>query len=138
MVSTELRITSQCLLAAMWDRASINNIAVRTLQVMCPDALNVGCFSNTLNNVGEHLNTPTLDEFVRSWISLLAHSVKAKIRWKELTGLPVCSYSETRWWSKWELINQIQKMFGDVQPFFISNTVLTPNTCSKLLGILYT
>ena len=97
MLSTELGITSQYLLATMQDRASVSNVAVRTLQVMYPDALDVGCFSHTLNNTGECFNTPILDEFVRSWISLFAHSAKAKIRWKELTGLPVCSYSETRW-----------------------------------------
>ena len=72
----ELGITSQYLLAVMRDRASVNNVVVRTLQVMYPDALDVGCFSHTLNNAGERFKTPILDEFVHSWISLFAHSAK--------------------------------------------------------------
>ena len=36
VLSTELGITSQYLLATMWDRASVSNVAVRTLQVMYP------------------------------------------------------------------------------------------------------
>ena len=40
-LSTELGITSQYLLATMRDRVSVNNVAVRTLQVMYPDALDV-------------------------------------------------------------------------------------------------
>ena len=136
VLSTELGITSQYLLATMRDRATVNNVAVRTLQVMYPDALDVGCFSHTLNNTGERFNTPILDEFVRSWISLFAHSAKAKIRWKELTGLPVCSYTETRWWSKCEVIDQLLKVFGDVEPFLTNNTDLAPTTRKKLLGFM--
>ena len=60
VLSTELGITSQCLLVATQDRASINNVAVRTLQVMYPDALDVGCFLHTLKNTGEHFNTSIL------------------------------------------------------------------------------
>ena len=44
VLSTELGITSQYLLATMRGRASINNVAVRTLQLMYPDALDAGCF----------------------------------------------------------------------------------------------
>ena len=73
---------------------------------------------------------------MRSRISLFAHSVKAKIRWKELTGLPVCSYSETRWWSKWEVIDQRLKVFGDVEQFLTNNTDLAPTTRNKLLGFM--
>ena len=36
---------------------------------------------------------------------------------KERTGQPIGSYSVTRWWSKWEIMNQMLVGFGDIEPF---------------------
>ena len=68
-----------------------------------PKMLNVVCFSHTLDNVGNHLVIPTLLEFGDVWIRLFRHSYKAKLLWKDLTEQRPRSYSETRWWSKWEV-----------------------------------
>ena len=68
-----------------------------------PKMLIVVCFSHTLDNVGNHLVIPTLLEFGSVWIRLFRHSYKAKLLWKDLTGQRPRSYSETRWWSKWEV-----------------------------------
>ena len=61
-LSTELGITTQYLLATMQGRASVNNVAVRTLQVMYPDALDVGCF-HTHSTIQENVLT------LQSWMS---------------------------------------------------------------------
>lgn len=37
--------------------------------------------------------------------------------WKELTGSKPKSYSETHWWSRWEVYKQLMEQFGDVQRF---------------------
>ena len=88
----------------MRDRASVNNVAVQTLKIVFPLMFNIGCFSHTLDHVGEKLKTPILDKFVSGWINIFSRSPKTKLAWKTETGLPVPSYSTTRWWSKWEVI----------------------------------
>ena len=48
--------TVRCiLLAAMRDRASVNDVAIRTLKVVYPALLDVGCFSHTLDLVRSRL-----------------------------------------------------------------------------------
>ena len=71
-LSTSLGIEYNLLIAAMRDKASVKNIAIQTLFLVYPDMLDVGCFSHTLNHVGERFNTPVLHEFSRLWIVLLS------------------------------------------------------------------
>ena len=47
------------------------------------------------------------------------------------------SYSETRWWSRWEVFHQVVQQFGDVLPFLQEQTELSPATRPKLLQILH-
>ena len=65
-------------LAAMRDRASVNDVAIRTIKVVYPALLDVGCFSHTLDLVGGKFNTPHLSEFMTAWVSLCSHSPKAQ------------------------------------------------------------
>ena len=51
------------LLAAMQDRVSANNMAVRTVAVLHPEITDIECFSHTIDHVGEHIKTPHLHEF---------------------------------------------------------------------------
>ena len=134
-LSTEYGIKHTSLLAAMRDRASVNNVAMRTLMVVYPSVLDVGCFAHTLDHVGEKFATPLLSEFITAWISLFSHSPRARFIWREQTGLSVKGYSSTRWWSKWEVIKQVLEMYGDVEVFLHTNTDLAPATHMKLLVI---
>ena len=68
------------------DRASINNVALRTLKIVYPTLLDVGCMAHTLNLVGEHFKLPNLFDFLNSWLLLFSHSTKTKFLWRELTG----------------------------------------------------
>lgn len=122
------------LLAAMRDRASVNNVAIRTLSIVYPKLLDVGCFSHTLDHVGEKLNTPVLDVFAKkAWINMFSRSPKSKLAWKMLT---VRSYSNTRWWSKWEMLKQAHDCFGDVVSFITTSDDISPANKSKLLELL--
>ena len=47
-------------LGAMKDRASVNNVALTTLKVVYPKLVDVGCYSHTINRIGERFSTPTL------------------------------------------------------------------------------
>ena len=81
----------------MCDRASSNNVAMSTVKVIYPHMLDIGCYSHTMDHVGEKFQTPTLDMFGKYWISHFAHSPPARLLWKDRTGLSVKTYSETRW-----------------------------------------
>ena len=61
-LSNQLGITSNQLVAAMRDRTSANNVAIQTLKIVYPYILDVGCFSHTIDHVGEKIKTDILDE----------------------------------------------------------------------------
>ena len=107
VLSTELGVASNLLIAAMRDRASVNSVAMRTVSIVYNKVMDVGCFSHTLDHVGEHMKTPVLDEFSKAWIGLFAHSPKSRPLWRDQTGFPPPSYSPTRWWSRFEVLHQL-------------------------------
>ena len=134
-ISTELSISPELLVAAMRDRARVNDVAMRTISVIYNNMMDVKCFSHTLDRVGDKMTTPISDDFIKGWISLFTHSPKARLAWKTQTGLSIPSYSATRWWSKFEVIQQVHNAFGDVSQF-LDNSDLPSVTTSKLLRIL--
>ena len=135
VLSTSLAITPNRLVAAMRDRAAVNGAAMRTLKVLYPNLLDVGCFSHTTDNAGRHFGTPILDKFIRSWLVLFSHSPKACLLWKARTGRSMRTYSSTRWWSKWEVMEQLLVTFGDVKGFLDDNEDIGVGTRTKLLEI---
>ena len=134
-LSTELSIIPDMIVAAMRDRASVNDVAMRTVLAVYNHLMDVPCFSHTLNHVGEGMNTPILDNFTKVWISLFSHSPKERLAWRMLTGLSPPSYSPTTWWSKFEVVHQLHNMFGDV-PAFLHGSDLPLATASRLLIII--
>ena len=132
-LSVQYSISLEYLIASMHDRASVNNVAMTTLTVVYPSLLDIGCFSHTLDHVGEKFQMPMLSNFITLWISLFSHSCKAKLAWKDQTGISMVTYSSTQWWSKWEVIKQLLELFGDVEVFLRQNTDLGPATRPKLL-----
>ena len=134
VLSTTLGITSHYVVATMRDRASVNNVAIRTLKLLYPNLLDIGCFSHTLDLVGDHFKLPQLTEFLNSWLSLFSHSTKVKFLWKEQTGKAMPTYSHTRWWSKWEVMQQLLVQFGDIKLFLVNNSDIGPSTRPKLLS----
>ena len=133
ILATENAIDPSHLIAAMHDRASVNDAAMKIVRVIYPNLLDVGCFSHTLDLVGEHFHTPTLSEFGVLWVSLFAHSPKARMLWRDHTSLFMPSYSPTRWWSRWEMFKQVMLQFGDVEEFLKGSDV-SPTTRTKLLS----
>lgn len=78
-LSTELGIKPELLVSAMRDHASVNSVAMRTLSIVFPNVLDIGCFSHTLDYVGENFKTPILDEFIKVWINMFSRSPKTKL-----------------------------------------------------------
>jgi len=91
----------------MHDRESVNGCAMRTIKVVFPDIVDVGCYSHMIDLVSEKFDTPILDEFITLWISLFAHSSLAKVEWRTKTGISVKSFNATRWWSRFEVYHQV-------------------------------
>ena len=112
----------------MKDRASVNRVVTKTMQIFYPDVLDIGCFSRTIDHVGEHFKTPTVSEFGTAWLMLFPHSAKAKLHvlWRKQTGKSMASFSATRCWSKWEIFHQLLVQFGDL-PYLETNGNLGPN-----------
>ena len=123
-------------LAAMRDGAAVNGTAIKQLLFFYSNIRNVICFSHKINNVGCHFVFRVLDTFFRHSVNLFAHSYNAKLLWKERTGKPMCSHSNTLWWSKWELLKQVYDNFDDVAPFLQENENLFPQIHQHLLEII--
>lgn len=51
VLSVQYGISSDFLPSTVCDRASVNNVTLRTRKVICPNVLD-GCFSHTLDIVG--------------------------------------------------------------------------------------
>ena len=97
VLSVTYSVSTNQLLACMRDRSTVNNVAVRTLKIVYPQLIDIGCLSHTIDHVGEHFVIPHLTEFISGWINLFSHSPKTKMIWKEQTDRSMASYSATRW-----------------------------------------
>ena len=80
----------------MRDRAASNSVAVRTLKIVYPNLLDIGCFSHALDRVGEYFNLPILSDFISLWLAMFSHSFKARLIWREQTGRAMGTYSANR------------------------------------------
>ena len=115
--------------------ASVNGAALRQLMCFYPKLFDVVFFSHTIDNVGNHFEFKILDLFARYWISIFSHSYNARLVWRERTGQSIRTFSETRWWRKWEVLRQVSEYFGDVEPFLRENDEVSPANRRRLLEI---
>ena len=70
-----------------------------------------------------------------TWISLFSRNPKTRLFWKEQTGLSCPSYSRTRWWSLFEVVNHLFCSFGDIAPF-LENKELSGANVKRLRKIM--
>ena len=109
VLSTKLQLSSGKVLAVVRDGAAVNGVAVRSMQeLLYPQVIDVKCVSHSLDNVGKRFEVPLVDEFAQWWISLFSHSPATRLlAWKQRTGRTPKTYSATRWWSCWEVLQQV-------------------------------
>ena len=105
------------LCAAMSNGASVNGAVMRTVKVVFPKVVDMRCFSHAIDYVGDHFNIPTLKRFLQLWNIHFGHSPATRLAWRERTGISIKSYSPTRWWSWWEVAQQIMLQFAEILPF---------------------
>ena len=108
---------------------------MRTVSIVYPNVLDVGCISHSLDLVGGRFTTPVLSSFVSLRISVFSHIPKMKALWKVQTGRAMATFSKMRWWSRWEVMHQIVVQFSDVVPF-LTTADGSAATRSHLLTIL--
>lgn len=108
------------------DGALVNGAALRQLKFFYSNLFDIVCFSHTIDTVGNHFEFRILDSFTQYWVSLFAHSFNARLLWKEKTGQAMRTHSDTRWWSKWDILQQALYYFGDIEPFLRENEELSP------------
>ena len=129
----EYKLSTEQVLAAMRELASVNGVAIRLIRIMLPDLLDIGCYSHTVDIAGSKFECPTVEEFIKPWISFFYHNPKARFEWKIRTGRAMASYSENHCWIRWEVFPQVVQQFGDVHPFLQEQTELSPVKRKKLL-----
>jgi len=117
VLAQQYNVHNSSLCAAMRDGALVNGAAMRTVKVVFPNVVDVRCFSHATDGIGSHFNIPTFRRFLQLWNALFGHSPPIRIAWKEHTGISNKSYSPTRWWSWWEVANQIMLQFAEIHPF---------------------
>ena len=134
-LAVDRKFGSDMLIGGMRDGASVNGAALRQLKFFFPNLMDIVCFSHTVDNVGGHFEFRILDVFTQHWIGLFAHSYNARLLWKEKTGQSMRSHSTTRWWSKWEILQQVLLYFGFVEPFLRENEEICRSSRLHLLEI---
>ena len=134
-LAVEYRMHQNHPLAAMRDGASVNEAGLRQVMFFFPSIRNGICFSHTIDNVGKHFEFSVLDTFSRCRNTMFSLSPAARLSWKTRTGTAMQLHCKTRWWSKWEVLNQVMEIFGDVEPFLRENNNLSPVCRASLLEI---
>ena len=62
-----------------------------------------GCLPHTGSHVGEHMETPHVDEFMALYNQCMAFSNYAKVLFTEVTGNTAMRKSATRWFSSFDV-----------------------------------
>ena len=136
VLSKELQYPSDKVIAVTRYGAAVNGAACNLLKdVTYRKLVDLICISHSLDNVGKRFETPLLDAFLHSWVSLFPDSPAAKMSWRDQAGEAIKSYSCTQWWSWWEMLAQIQRNFHHVLPF-LQALKSSPTVCEKLLRML--
>ena len=130
ILGTTCRIQTIDVVCGARDSCSTNAKAMRNLQPMYINMEGILCISHTLSHCGEHVELPTLNEFMTPWLSLVQHHPSARSIWKEKLGGAMKGFSPIRWCSREEVSNEIAKNFGMLNDFV--DTLLEDEIGGKL------
>eukprot|EP00941_MAST-03F_sp_MAST-3F-sp1_P005521 g5521.t1 len=134
--------------ACMADRCHVNDACFTVLQEhlkMFQNCFRMPCFSHTINNAGKRLFEETLTQsfvflrlFWNRFQKITKNSRTAKDEFKRVTGESLLSYSNTRWWSKYDCLAQISNVFDKLLLWIdgIKEKVIKPDSALKLYAML--
>ena len=132
----KLGVLQNQLLAAMKDRASVNTCALRTVSLLYPNMIDVGCISHFLDRVGVECITPALTPFMSTWNVIFTRSKKARQVWSQISGRGLPRYNSTRWWSLWECLKVVFEEWNHVNAFLQSNEDFAEVSRRKLSDLI--
>lgn len=133
----KLNVPESNLLAAMRDRAPVNTKALRTVSVLYPDIIDIGCISHFLDRVGVKCKTPLLKQFMTAWNYIFTTSMKGRRVWKAINGgRSMPRYNNTRWWSLWECVKIVFEEWRHLAAFIDSDEEFAQCSREKLSQIL--
>ena len=84
-VATAYQVQPTFILAAMHDRASVNDVAVRTIRPLYLGLMDVGCFAHTINHVGGAIK---VGGHICHVLDPTVHSPKSRLEFRIWSGVP--------------------------------------------------
>ena len=110
-----LRVPPNLVVGFVHDGASVNIAASRdVLQPLYTKAIDICCLSHMYNNVGEKISTAHAESFLSAWNSIVNRSPAARAIIRGIFLEEPKRLSMTRWYSWWEIANQLLKLWGFV------------------------
>ena len=132
----KLDVLQNNLVAAMRDRAPVNSKALRTVSILYPNMMDIGCISHFLDRVGTKCVTPAVTSFMSLWNAMFTTSMKARRAFKNITGRGMPRYNATRWWRLWECLKVVFEEWKHVPVFLGSEEEFANASRQKLTDIM--
>jgi hypothetical protein len=110
-----LKLSPSKVIAAMRDRASVNDKAINLLNVFYKNMMDSPCLAHTYNNVGERFHVPILKRFEEAMNSAIKLSAAACRKFRQIVGKSPITGTRNRWWSRWEAYALVQEKFEKIQ-----------------------
>ena len=82
----EYKLSTAQALAATRDGASVNGVAICRIKIVFRNLLDIDCYSHTSDLARNKFELPTVEKFIKPWISLFSRSPKARFEWNSTTG----------------------------------------------------
>ena len=99
---------------------------------------NVYCFSHMICNAGGCAAFILLELFWSYIQKIFSQSTQAQNDWEEVTGTAWPTYSETRWFSMYDVLEKLSKLFPDLLTVItrVAAKKVSPANSAKLLALL--
>lgn len=138
-LSRELQISSAKLISCMSDTVSANMSAITVIKSLYRETIWIGCISHAFDNIGRNIPAVHLNEFMRLFNSLFVGSnSKNGSLWASQVQISLPAVNNTRWWSQFERISLISRLWKDVYDFIYNPTFLQygKDARSQLIGLI--
>jgi len=98
----------------------------------------VFCFAHMTCNAGDRASFVLLELFWTYLQKVFSQSTQAQDEWKDVTGFAWPTYSETRWFSLYEVLEKISDLFPDLLTVMtrVARKKISPANSAKLLNLL--
>jgi hypothetical protein len=105
--------------AVMFDRAAVNHASVTVMKERnaALALFEAGCSPHTMVKVGDKFDHAELSKVLSKWVTAIMHPGNARLRFQEVLGEAPKKGGGIRWWTKWEVISQLERL--DIEKFSV-------------------